>query len=102
MATFAAAAAGRSIFRSSSSSASARNAAARFASQTKAAPKASPSSAFRASANKPVSQSTFRLPVEMSFAVESMMPFHTVTASALMTSMLSISQRSYGWLPEGI
>ncbi|CAN1123398.1 Protein NUCLEAR FUSION DEFECTIVE 6, mitochondrial [Linum perenne] len=97
MATFAAA--GRSFFRSSSS---VRSAAARFASQAKAAPKASPASPFRATANKAPSQSTFRLPVEMSFAVESMMPYHTVTASALMTSMLSISQRSYGWLPEGI
>ncbi|KAL9377459.1 hypothetical protein Peur_028794 [Populus x canadensis] len=91
MASFTAA---RSIFRSSA----ARNAAARLASQSKSKPKASPFS-LNSTANKPVLR---RSPVEMSFAVESMMPYHTVTASALMTSMLSISRCGYGWLPEGI
>lgn len=37
----------------------------------------------------------------MSFCVESLLPFHSITASALMTSKLVVSQRSYGWLPEG-
>jgi hypothetical protein len=31
-----------------------------------------------------------------------MMPYHTVTASALMTSMLALSNRNYAWLSEGI
>ncbi|KAJ4729756.1 Protein NUCLEAR FUSION DEFECTIVE 6, chloroplastic/mitochondrial [Melia azedarach] len=91
MASFAAA---RSIFRSSS----ARNAAARFASQAK--PKVT-SSPVGVSAKKPLSLGTLRNPVQISFCVESMMPYHTATASSLMTSMLTISRRSYGWLSEG-
>ncbi|KAJ1387961.1 hypothetical protein SESBI_39516 [Sesbania bispinosa] len=90
-----ASAASRSIFRSSSVGRSA------FRVASEAKPARSP---FRIASNKPLSQSqsTLRFPVELSFCVESMMPYHTATASALMTSMLSISRRSYAWLPEGI
>lgn len=42
-----------------------------------------------------------RSPVELSCCVETLLPYHTATASALLTSMLSVSQRSYGWTPEG-
>lgn len=42
-----------------------------------------------------------RCPVEMSACLETMQPFHSVTASALMTSMLTLSRGGYGWLPEG-
>ncbi|XP_019453698.1 PREDICTED: protein NUCLEAR FUSION DEFECTIVE 6, chloroplastic/mitochondrial-like isoform X3 [Lupinus angustifolius] len=89
MASFSAA---RSIFRSCSATRSTF----RAASEAKSA-----RSPFRMASNKPLSQSqsTFRLPVELSFCVESMMPYHTATATALMNSMLSVSQRrSYAWL----
>ncbi|GLU06374.1 hypothetical protein SLE2022_234140 [Rubroshorea leprosula] len=87
--------AARSILRSSGT----RSAAARLDSQIKS--KAAPS-AFRATSSRtPLASRTFRCPVGSSFCLESMLPYHTVTASALMTSMLSISSRSSAWLPEG-
>ncbi|GLT26015.1 hypothetical protein SLA2020_011060 [Shorea laevis] len=87
----------RSILRSNSI----RNAAARLAQQAKS--KSAPS-AFRASSTSrtPATNRIFRCPVEASFCFKSMLPYHTVTASALMTSMLSISRNSPAWLPEGI
>ncbi|XP_008229020.2 PREDICTED: LOW QUALITY PROTEIN: protein NUCLEAR FUSION DEFECTIVE 6, chloroplastic/mitochondrial [Prunus mume] len=54
----------------------------------------------RMAGKRPSSSPALRSPVELSFCVESMLPYHTATASALMTSMLSITRRSYGWLPE--
>ncbi|KAF5820739.1 putative protein NUCLEAR FUSION DEFECTIVE 6, chloroplastic/mitochondrial [Helianthus annuus] len=48
---------------------------------------------------KPLSHRIFRSPVEMScVTVESLFPFHTATASALLTSMLSTAPCRYGWL----
>ncbi|KAJ8431367.1 hypothetical protein Cgig2_002948 [Carnegiea gigantea] len=89
----AAATAARSIFRS----ASARSAAAKIVSGSKSA-----RSPFRAPATGPLSQRIFRCPAELSACLETMQPFHTATASALMTSMLSVSCRSYGWVPDGV
>ncbi|KAF5205437.1 Nuclear fusion defective 6 protein [Thalictrum thalictroides] len=42
-----------------------------------------------------------RLPVELG-AAQSLMPLHSATASALLTSMLSSKVGSWGWLSEGI
>ncbi|XP_057528774.1 protein NUCLEAR FUSION DEFECTIVE 6, mitochondrial [Amaranthus tricolor] len=41
-----------------------------------------------------------RIPVELGCA-ESLMPLHTVTASALFTSLLSLHSQSWGCLSEG-
>ncbi|KAI4304380.1 hypothetical protein MLD38_039900 [Melastoma candidum] len=84
----AATAAARSILRSSVSRATAA------ASKTTSK---SPRSIPRA-----VSPRTFRSPVEMSsFCCESLLPHHTATASALLTSMLATSRRTYCWNPDG-
>nr|GEZ91048.1 hypothetical protein [Tanacetum cinerariifolium] len=58
------------------------------------------SSTFRSIPRKPISHRIFRCPVELSVCLETFQPFHTVTASALMTSMLTQSPRSYAWLSE--
>ncbi|XP_024991206.1 protein NUCLEAR FUSION DEFECTIVE 6, chloroplastic/mitochondrial-like isoform X2 [Cynara cardunculus var. scolymus] len=89
------AAAARSFLRSTS----VRNAAARISSEAKCKGAPSPSP-FRFSTTKPLSHRIFRCPVEMSVCLETMQPFHTATASALMTSMLTLSRQGYGWLSE--
>ncbi|KAL6574022.1 hypothetical protein OROHE_001564 [Orobanche hederae] len=93
MASFAA----RSVLRSAT--ASARGATARIAAGSK--PRASPSP-FRISSRKPISTRVFRSPVEMgSLSVMSMLPYHTATASAVLTSMLSVAPRRHAWTLEG-
>ncbi|KAJ0718792.1 hypothetical protein HanLR1_Chr08g0274581 [Helianthus annuus] len=91
------AAAARSFFRSTS----VRNVAARISSEAKC----KPPSPFQFSTTKPLShRGVFRCPVKMSsVCLETMQPFHTATASALMTSMLTASSMGgYAWLPQGI
>ncbi|XWS19632.1 hypothetical protein CRYUN_Cryun31cG0032400 [Craigia yunnanensis] len=58
-------------------------------------------SPFGISKQNPLSSRIFRSPVEMSCCVETLLPYHTATASALLTSMLSVSRQSSGWTPEG-
>ncbi|XP_022777339.1 protein NUCLEAR FUSION DEFECTIVE 6, chloroplastic/mitochondrial-like isoform X2 [Durio zibethinus] len=83
-----------------------RSAASRVTAATRlaAAPKPMPRPAcspIRISKQNPLSSRIFRSPVELSCCVETMLPYHTATASALLTSMLFGSHRSFGWNPEG-
>ncbi|XP_074272263.1 protein NUCLEAR FUSION DEFECTIVE 6, mitochondrial-like isoform X3 [Silene latifolia] len=92
MTTFAAA---RSLLRTSSSAV--RTSAPKFAAAPK--PKSNP---FNLPKQSPISSPRiFRSPVELSCCVESLMPYHTATASALLTSMLSVSPQHFGWTLEG-
>uniref|UniRef100_A0A453FJ24 Protein NUCLEAR FUSION DEFECTIVE 6, chloroplastic/mitochondrial n=4 Tax=Aegilops tauschii subsp. strangulata TaxID=200361 RepID=A0A453FJ24_AEGTS len=95
-AAMAAVAAARSFLRSGSAVSSLRGAAARAAPRAGSAPlpRRLPASAPRV---------LLRSPVEMtSFCVESLMPMHSATASALMTSLLATPARTgFGWLTEG-
>ncbi|KVH95844.1 hypothetical protein Ccrd_002066, partial [Cynara cardunculus var. scolymus] len=86
-------AAGSAAVRSFIRSTSVRSAAARLSSGVKTSP-------IRLSATKPSSHRIFRCPVELSVCLETVQPFQAVTSSALMNSMLILSRRSYGWLPE--
>ncbi|XP_071736168.1 protein NUCLEAR FUSION DEFECTIVE 6, mitochondrial-like isoform X3 [Rutidosis leptorrhynchoides] len=94
----AAAVAARSVFRASTT---VRTAASRISAGAK--PNTSPSArpSFRIPSQNPLSHRIFRSPVEMScVSVESMLPFHSATASALLTSMLSAAPRTCGWTLE--
>ncbi|KAL3519810.1 hypothetical protein ACH5RR_017959 [Cinchona calisaya] len=87
----------RTMFRSATTSA--RTAAARGLT----GPKPKPTGfTFRIPVQKPLSARIFRSPVEMScIRVESMFPYHTATASALLTSMLSeVSPWTYNWIQD--
>ncbi|KAL6538659.1 hypothetical protein OROGR_012647 [Orobanche gracilis] len=65
-------------------------------------PRTAPSP-FRISSQKPLSVRTFRSPVEMSsVSVVSMLPYHSATASAVLTSMLSVAPLGHGWSVEAV
>ncbi|KAL8511515.1 hypothetical protein ACS0TY_018061 [Phlomoides rotata] len=86
----------RSLMRSTGS---ARSATARLFCGVK--PRDAPSP-FRTASQNPLSARIFRSPVELSsVSVLSMLPYHTATASALLSSMLSVAPRGYGWSIDG-
>ncbi|PPS09718.1 hypothetical protein GOBAR_AA10933 [Gossypium barbadense] len=89
--------AARSVLRSAATRATA---AARLAGATKSMPRPA-CSPFRISKQNPFPARIFRSPVEMSCCVETLLPYHTATASALLTSMLSVSRRRSNWTAEG-
>ncbi|KAK8608040.1 hypothetical protein V6N13_023476 [Hibiscus sabdariffa] len=89
--------AARSILRSAATRATA---ASRLAGATKPMPRPA-CSPFRISKQNALPSRIFRSPVEMSCCVETLLPYHTATASALLTSMLSVSRRRAGWTAEG-
>ncbi|CAI9107130.1 OLC1v1006421C1 [Oldenlandia corymbosa var. corymbosa] len=92
-----AAVAARSMMRSATASARSASSKAFAGAKPKAAP-----SPFRTPVQNPLTARIFRSPVELSsVSVNSMFPYHTATASALLTSMLSDSARTYGWTLEG-
>ncbi|TYI04628.1 hypothetical protein ES332_A10G032900v1 [Gossypium tomentosum] len=88
--------AARSVLRSAATRATA---AARLAGETKSMPRPA-CSPFRISKQNPFPARIFRSPVEMSCCVETLLPYHTATASALLTSMLSVSRRRSNWTAE--
>ncbi|GMI93447.1 hypothetical protein like AT1G28395 [Hibiscus trionum] len=89
--------AARSVIRSAATRVTA---ATRLAGATKPMPRPA-CSPFRISKQNPLPARIFRSPVEMSCCVETLLPYHTATASALLTSMLSVSRRRSGWTAEG-
>uniref|UniRef100_A0A0D3ELK3 Uncharacterized protein n=1 Tax=Oryza barthii TaxID=65489 RepID=A0A0D3ELK3_9ORYZ len=48
----------------------------------------------------PAAGPAHRSPVELSVCVESLLPLHSATAAARMTSMLAVPGQGLGWLTE--
>ncbi|KAI3740718.1 hypothetical protein L2E82_31189 [Cichorium intybus] len=92
----AAAVAARSVLRSAFTSV--KSSASRISAAAKPSSTGAARSSFRIPTQKPLSHRIFRSPVEMSYvALESLIPFHSATSSALLTSMLSSAPYSCGW-----
>ncbi|KAI3676763.1 hypothetical protein L1987_86376 [Smallanthus sonchifolius] len=86
----------RSVLRSAATSV--RASASRVSGGAKPSSTSAARSPFFIRPQKPLSHRIFRSPVEMScVAVESLFRFHTVTASALLTSMLLTAPYGCGW-----